>query len=70
MSALHVIHTETGEVVQVIDVTGKSESAIDKCERGLLRNMNRDEYHVGRSDAARLAGKTDEVATNQGSDAA
>ena len=43
---LQVIDLETDEVVRTIDVSGHSERQVERIERGLLRNMNRDRYVV------------------------
>jgi curli biogenesis system outer membrane secretion channel CsgG len=45
---LRVIEFTTGEVVSTINVEGKSERAIDRCEMGLLRNMNLEAFGVER----------------------
>ena len=37
----------TGKIVHEIDVTGKSQREIEKIIRGMLINMDRDEYCVG-----------------------
>lgn len=37
---LEVVEIKTGEVVTRIDVSGRSESAIEKCTRGMLINMS------------------------------
>ena len=50
MVALNVIHTETGEVVKVIEISGQSDRQIDLLEMGLLRNMNLVKYHVERNE--------------------
>jgi curli biogenesis system outer membrane secretion channel CsgG len=43
---LRVVRTATGEVVHRVDVTGQSDRFVEKCLRGLLTNMNREEFHV------------------------
>ncbi len=43
---LQVIETATGECIKTIDVTGKSETHINKTFAGLTRNMNINKYHV------------------------
>ncbi len=45
---LRVIEFSTGDVVSKINVEGKSERAIDRCEMGLLRNMNLEAFGVER----------------------
>jgi len=42
------------EVVKEIDVSKRSESFIEKCIRGILRNLNTDEYFV---DDSNLTGR-------------
>lgn len=43
---IRVIELATGKVVHVVDVTGKSSSAIERVERGMLINMNTDRFCV------------------------
>lgn len=43
---IQIIEYKTEDVVKEIDVTGKSQSQIDKIERGLNRNLNHDEYYT------------------------
>ena len=43
---LCVRNCETRVAVKCIDVTGKSERDIEKMERGLLRQIDTDEYYV------------------------
>lgn len=43
---LRVVEISTGKVVERIDVSGNSERYVEAVERGLLRNMNREEYCV------------------------
>lgn len=45
---LQVVELSSGKVVKTLDVRGRSEGYIDKCEMGLLRNMNLDAYSVNR----------------------
>lgn len=47
MAALVVRDVETDEEVRRLDVTGKSERQIEKIERGMLRQMDTERYHVG-----------------------
>lgn len=44
MKEIHVIEIESGKVVRKIDVTGKSDHLIEKVERGLLLNMDFENY--------------------------
>jgi hypothetical protein len=41
---IEVVESETGKVVRTIDVTGKGETHIEKTERGMLINMDRDRF--------------------------
>ena len=43
---LQVINIETFEIVKELDVTGRSDSNVERIERGMLINMNRDKYCV------------------------
>ena len=45
-----VKHIKTGEVVKRIDVTGKSEIHIERCMRGMLINMNQEDYRIEDTD--------------------
>lgn len=48
--SLKITHKVTREVVKVIDVTCYSEHKIEKILRGMLINLNRDEYFVDESE--------------------
>ena len=39
---LQFVNTKTGEVARSIDVTGKSERAIERCMSGMLINIGQD----------------------------
>lgn len=41
---IEIVHIESGAVVRVIDVSGKSERQIEQTERGILRNLNSEDY--------------------------
>jgi hypothetical protein len=41
---IEVVSIETGEVVNRVDVTGKTERYIDKCLCGMLINLDRENY--------------------------
>lgn len=43
---LRVVETASGKVVREIDVTGDSEGKVERVERGLLRNMDREHFYV------------------------
>ena len=43
---LNVVEIGTNKIVKSIDVTGKSERAIERIERGMLINMNTDKFYV------------------------
>ena len=43
---LQVVNIVTFEIVKEINVTGRSDNSVDLIERGMLRNLNRDEYFV------------------------
>lgn len=53
---LQVVDGETGQVVHSVDVSGRSDRAVEKIERGMLRNMD-DRFFVRekRIAATRLA---------------
>ena len=40
----------TGEVVKRIDITGQSEINIERCMRGMLINMNQEDYRIEDTD--------------------
>ena len=44
MTVIQIVETATGAVVREIDVTGKSENQIEKTERGILINMDMENY--------------------------
>lgn len=46
MRFLEVVEIETGEVVHKVEVTGKSERNIERCEMGMLRNMDTERFFV------------------------
>lgn len=43
---LRITDIGTREVVETVDVTGKSECAIERIERGMLINMDRERFYV------------------------
>jgi hypothetical protein len=43
---IEIVRDETGVVVNRIDVTGKSERSIERCESGIHINMNHSEFHT------------------------
>lgn len=43
---IEIVDYDTGEVVHRVDVSGKSERAVDKIERGIVRNINTDNYYT------------------------
>ena len=43
---LEIVSLETREVVEAIDVTGKSESMVERVERGLLMKVDTDRFFV------------------------
>jgi hypothetical protein len=43
---LQIVHLESGEVVETIDVSDQSERDVERVLSGLLINMNTDEYAV------------------------
>jgi len=45
-----VKHIKTGEVVKRVDVTGQSENQIERCMRGMLINMNQEDYRIEDTD--------------------
>lgn len=47
---LEIKNIETGVVVRSVDVSKMSERMIDRTERGMLINMNREKYYVSRND--------------------
>jgi len=50
MKVVEVVKFATGEVVHEVDITGYSETNADKCERGMNRNLNTEEYFTRRTD--------------------
>ncbi len=44
--ALEVTEWESGEVVETIDVSSKTESSVERVMRGLLTQMDRDRFGV------------------------
>lgn len=40
------VHDKDGNVVRRIDVSGKSISSIDRCEEGINRNINHEDYYT------------------------
>jgi hypothetical protein len=46
MKKVYVKEVATGKVVREFDVTGWSESKRDKLVRGLMRQMNLDDFYV------------------------
>jgi len=45
-----VKHMKTGEIVNRVDVTGQSEINIERCMRGMLINMNQEDYRIEDTD--------------------
>ena len=45
-----VKHIKTGEIVKRIDVTGQSERNIELYMRGMLINMNQEDYRIEDTD--------------------
>lgn len=43
---LEIIEYDTGKCEKRIEVTGKSEREVERLERGMLRNLNRDKFYV------------------------
>ena len=43
---LEIVKDSTQEVVARLDVTGKSEKAIERIEGGMSLNLNHDEYSI------------------------
>ena len=43
---LQIREIDTGDVVHELDVTGRSENSVERIERGMLINLNRDKYYV------------------------
>jgi curli biogenesis system outer membrane secretion channel CsgG len=48
---LKIVEFKTGEVIKVIDVTGRSDSSVERVMRGILINMNTDEYYIDDDEA-------------------
>jgi hypothetical protein len=48
---LHVRRFDTRESVRKIDVTGKSRSQVERVMRGMLINMNIDDFFIDDDDA-------------------
>lgn len=43
---IEIVRDNTGVVVNRIDVTGKSERSIERCEDGIHINMNHNDFHT------------------------
>jgi hypothetical protein len=43
---IEIVRDKTGVVVNRLDVTGKSERSIERCESGIHINMNHNEFHT------------------------
>ncbi|MBP7845897.1 MAG: hypothetical protein KA007_00485 [Candidatus Pacebacteria bacterium] len=43
---IEIVRDNTGVVVNRLDVTGKSERSIERCEDGVLINLNHKEFHT------------------------
>lgn len=41
---------KTGEIVSRVDVTGQSENKVERCMRGMLINMNQEDYRIEDTD--------------------
>jgi len=46
MANLYVRRLDTREIVHTVDVGNKSESQVERVLRGMLINMNTDEYFI------------------------
>lgn len=53
MTKALLVKNYMGETIRRIDVSGKSESYINKAEMGLLRNMNIDKFYVQREEESK-----------------
>lgn len=49
-SKLEIVHLESGEVVETIDVSRQTERGVEQVLSGLLINMNTDDYAVNEVD--------------------
>lgn len=43
---IEVVSYETGEVVKALDCAGKSESAVDRIERGMNVNLDHERFYT------------------------
>lgn len=43
---IEVVEIETGKVVEAVDVSGRSESYVERVVRGMLRNLNADRFFI------------------------
>ena len=43
---IEIIHYDTGEVFNKIEVTGKSDRVIEKIDDGINRNLNHDRFYT------------------------
>jgi hypothetical protein len=43
---IEIVKDKTGVVVDRIDITDKSERSIERCEGGVLINLNHKEFHT------------------------
>ena len=49
---LYVKRVADDEVVSTVDVTGRSETQIERIMSGMLRNMNTEEYYIDDAEIA------------------
>lgn len=45
-SRLEVVRTSSGAIVKVLDLRGKSKSQAEKILRGLLRQLDQENFHI------------------------
>ena len=54
VKAIEVVHIETGNVVHRVDCRNRSQSAVDKVEKGMLINMDRDRFFTRQVEVTEL----------------
>lgn len=62
---IEITRDKTGVVVNRIDVTGKSERSIERCEDGIHINMNHSEFHTRVEEYETEMPKSDEPLAKQ-----
>jgi hypothetical protein len=48
-TTIEIVGFDNGEVVEEIDVSGRNENYVDRCEAGMNINLNHEEYFTRRT---------------------